>query len=134
MCLHTIVLDPNDPGRILVAISAAGVFRSDDAGKSWRAANRGLQSQGIPDPDADVAHCVHRIAMHPSRPDVLFMHKHWDVLRRDDGGERWREASGHLARDFRFRRAVHAHEPDRAYVGPINGDSVDVAPAAELRL
>src|SRR5207247_650299 len=79
--LHTIVLDPNHPDRIFIAISAAGVFRSDDAGRTWRPMNRGLRSQGIPDPDAEVGHCVHRIAMHPSRPDTLFMQKHWDVMR-----------------------------------------------------
>src|SRR5881396_903773 len=77
MCLHTILLDPSNPQRIFVAISAAGAFRSDDAGKTWRPINRGLKSEGIPDPDAEVGHCVHRIAMHPSRPNVLFMQKHW---------------------------------------------------------
>src|SRR6185436_15511074 len=87
LCLHTILLDPSDPRRIFVAISAAGAFRTDDAGKSWRAINRGLKSAGIPDPNAEVGHCVHRIAMHRSRPDVLFMQKHWDVMRSDNAGE-----------------------------------------------
>ena len=87
MCLHTILLDPRNPGRIFVAISAAGVFRTDDGGDSWRPVNRGLKSNYIPDPEAEIGHCVHCIAMHPSRPDVLFMQKHWDVMRSDDGGE-----------------------------------------------
>ena len=94
MCLHTILLDPRDPARMHVAISAAGVFRTDDTGKTWRATNRGLKSEGIPDPDAEVGHCVHNLAMHPSRPNVLFMQKHWDVMRSDDAGEAWREVSG----------------------------------------
>src|SRR6266850_2222902 len=81
MCLHTILLDPSHPDRIFIAISAAGVFRSDDAGKTWRPMNRGLRSEQIPDPTAEVGHCVHRIAMHPTRPNVLFMQKHWDVMR-----------------------------------------------------
>src|SRR5258706_10646876 len=80
MCLHTIVLDPSRTERMYVAISAAGAFRSDDGGRTWKPINRGLHSQTIPDPTAEVGHCVHRIAMHPARPDVLFMQKHWDVM------------------------------------------------------
>jgi photosystem II stability/assembly factor-like uncharacterized protein len=134
MCLHTIVLDPNQPGRIFVAISAAGVFRSDDGGKTWRPANRGLQSQGIPDSDAEVGHCVHRIAMHPSRPDVLFMQKHWDVMRSDDAGKSWQEISGDLPTDFGFTIDVHAHEPDTIFVVPIKSDSEHYPPDGKLRV
>jgi hypothetical protein len=123
MCLHTVLLDPRDPERIYSAISAAGAFRSDDAGKTWRPINHGLKSEGIPDPDAEVGHCVHRLAMHPSRPDVLFMQKHWDVLRTDDAGGSWREISGDLPTDFGFAIDVHAHEPDTVYVVPIKSDS-----------
>ncbi len=109
MCLHTILVDPSDARRIFIAISAAGVFRSDDAGVSWRPINRGLRSDYIPDPDAEVGNCVHRIAMHPSRPNVLFMQKHWDVMRSDDSGESWHEVSGNLPTDFGFAIDVHAH-------------------------
>ncbi|MDQ5854858.1 MAG: exo-alpha-sialidase, partial [Actinomycetota bacterium] len=123
MCLHTIVQHPSNPGRIFVAISAAGVFRTDDAGKTWRPTNRGLHSEGIPDPAAEVGHCVHRLAMHPSRPDVLFMQKHWDVMRSDDAGESWYEISGDLPTDFGFPIDVHAHEPDTIYVVPIKSDA-----------
>jgi BNR/Asp-box repeat len=123
MCLHTIVVDPRNPNRIFAAISAAGVFRSDDAGASWRPINRGLKSDGIPDPNAEVGHCVHRIAQHPERPDTLFMQKHWDVMRSDDGGENWREVSGNLPTDFGFPIDVHAHEPETIYVVPIKSDS-----------
>ena len=118
MCLHTILLDPLQQGRMFAAISAAGAFRSDDAGQTWRPINQGLQSEGIPDPDAEVGHCVHRIAMHPTRPDVLFMQKHWDVMRSDNGGESWREISGNLPSDFGFPIDVHAHEPDTDLRGP----------------
>jgi hypothetical protein len=134
LCLHTIILPPNDPDRILVAISAAGVFRSDDAGKTWRAVNRGLKSEGIPDPEAEVGHCVHRIAMHSSRPSVLFMQKHWDVMRSDDAGESWHEVSGNLPTDFGFPIAVHAHEPDTIYVVPIKSDSEHYPPEGKLRV
>jgi hypothetical protein len=134
MCLHTILLDPANPGRIFVAISAAGAFRSDDDGETWRPVNRGLKSQGIPDPDAEVGHCVHRIAQHPSRPDVLFMQKHWDVMRSDDAGESWREVSGNLPSDFGFPIGVHAHEPDTIYVVPIKSDSEHFPPEGKLRV
>ncbi len=134
MCLHTIVLDPRDSGRITVAISAAGTFRSDDHGKTWQPINRGLRSQGIPDEDAEVGHCVHHIAMHPSRPDVLFMQKHWDVMRSDDGGDSWREVSGDLPTDFGFVIDVHAHEPETVYVVPIKSDSEHFPPDGRLRV
>ncbi|MFA1556028.1 WD40/YVTN/BNR-like repeat-containing protein [Actinomadura chokoriensis] len=134
MCLHTIVRDPVDPARMYVAISAAGVFRTDDAGKTWKPINRGLRSEGIPDPDAEVGHCVHRIAMHPSRPEVLFMQKHWDVMRSDDAGETWHEISGDLPSDFGFPIAVHAHEPDTVYVVPIKSDSEHYPPEGRLRV
>jgi photosystem II stability/assembly factor-like uncharacterized protein len=134
MCLHTILLDPSDPARIFIAISAAGAFRSDDAGKTWRPVNRGLKSQGIPDAEAEVGHCVHRIAMHRSRPGVLFMQKHWDVMRSDDGGESWREVSGNLPTDFGFPIDVHAHEPETIYVVPIKSDSEHYPPEGKLRV
>jgi BNR/Asp-box repeat len=134
MCLHTIVAHPTDAGRIFVAISAAGVFRTDDAGKTWRPANRGLRSEQIPDPTAEVGHCVHRLAMHPSRPDVLFMQKHWDVMRTDDGGESWQEISGDLPTDFGFVIDVHTHEPDTIYVIPIASDSEHYPPEGKLRV
>jgi photosystem II stability/assembly factor-like uncharacterized protein len=135
MGLHTIILDPSVPGRIFIAISAAGVFRSDDAGASWRPINRGLKSQyELPDPDAEVGHCVHRIALHPSRPAVLFMQKHWDVMRSDDAGESWHEVSGNLPTDFGFPIDIHAHEPDTVYVVPIKSDSEHYPPDGKLRV
>jgi len=134
MCLHTIVLDPGNPNRIFVAISAAGTFRSEDGGKTWRPINQGLHSQYIPDPNAEVGHCVHRIAIHPNRPNTLFMQKHWDVMRSDDGGDSWREVSGNLPSDFGFPIAVHAHEPETIYVVPIQSDSLHYPPEGKLRV
>ncbi|MBI3024895.1 MAG: exo-alpha-sialidase, partial [Candidatus Tectomicrobia bacterium] len=134
LCLHTILLDPGDPRRIYIAISAAGAFRSGDAGQTWRPINRGLKSQYIPDPEAEVGHCVHRIAMHPSRPGVLFMQKHWDVMRSDDAGGSWREVSGGLPSDFGFPVEVHAHEPETIYVVPIKSDSEHFPPDGKLRV
>jgi hypothetical protein len=134
MCVHTVLIDPADAARLHVAISAAGVFRSDDAGVTWAPANHGLHSEGIPDSDAEVGHCVHRITRHPTRPDVLFMQKHWDVMRSDDRGDHWREISGDLPSDFGFPIAVHAHEPDTVYVVPITSDSEHYPPEGRLRV
>lgn len=122
MCLHTIILDPSSTDRIYVAISAAGAFRSDDGGVTWKPINKGLRSSQLPDQDVEVGHCVHRIALHPSRPETLFMQKHWDIMRSDDSGDQWREVSGNLPTDFGFAIDVHAHEPETVYVVPIKSD------------
>ncbi len=134
MCLHTILIDPKNPKRLYVAISAAGAFRSDDAGQTWKPINRGLVSQFMPDPDAEVGHCVHRIALHPSRPDTLFMQKHWDVMRSDNAGDRWSEVSDNLPTDFGFPIDVHAHEPETIYVVPIKSDSEHFPLEGKLRV
>jgi hypothetical protein len=134
MGLHTIVLDPTNHDRMYIAISAAGTFRTEDGGQTWKPINRGLRSQYIPDPDAEVGHCVHRIAMHPSRPNVLFMQKHWDVMRTDDAGDNWHEVSGDLPTDFGFPIEVHAHEPETVYVVPIKSDSEHFPLDGKLRV
>ena len=135
MGLHTIILDPRNPKRMVIAISAAGAFRTDDGGSTWRPINQGLKSPyELPDPTAEVGHCVHHIAMHPSRPDVLFMQKHWDVLRSDNAGDMWAEVSGNLPTDFGFPIDVHAHEPETIYVVPIKSDSEHYPPEGKLRV
>jgi photosystem II stability/assembly factor-like uncharacterized protein len=134
MCLHSILLDPLDPKRIFIAISAAGAFRTDDGGDTWKPINRGLSSEYIPDPNAEVGHCVHHIAMHPARPNVLFMQKHWDVMRSDDAGECWYEVSDNLPSDFGFPIEVHAHEPETIYVVPIKSDAEHFPPDGRLRV
>jgi photosystem II stability/assembly factor-like uncharacterized protein len=134
MCLHTILLDPSDAERMYIAISAAGAFRTDDGGKTWLPINQGLHSEFIPDPKADVGHCVHHIAMHPSRPATLFMQKHWDVMRSDNAGDHWHEISGNLPTDFGFAIDVHAHEPETIYVVPIKSDSEHFPLDGQLRV
>jgi photosystem II stability/assembly factor-like uncharacterized protein len=134
LCLHTILLNPRDEKQIVIAISAAGAFRSDDGGATWMPINRGLRSEGIPNPAAEVGHCVHHIARHPSRPQVLFMQKHWDVMRSDDFGDSWSEVSGNLPSDFGFAIDVHAHEPETIYVVPIKSDSEHFPPEGKLRV
>jgi photosystem II stability/assembly factor-like uncharacterized protein len=134
MCLHTILLDPKNAGRIFIAISAAGAFRSDDGGKSWNPINKGLKSQYIPNPEAEVGHCVHRIAQPKLRPDLLYMQKHWDVMRSFDAGDTWTEVSGNLPTDFGFVIDVHAHEPETIYVVPIKSDGEHYPPDGKLRV
>lgn len=134
MCLHTILIDPSNASRMFIAISAAGAFRTTDGGSSWQPINQGLRSNHIPDPAAEVGHCVHRIAMHPSRPNTLFMQKHWDIMRSDDGGDNWHEISGNLPSDFGFPIDVHAHEPNTIYVVPIKSDSEHYPPEGKLRV
>jgi len=134
MCLHTILIDPSNPKRMFIAISAAGAFRTDDGGVTWKPINKGLYSKYIPNPTAEVGHCVHRIAMHRSRPNVLFMQKHWDVMRTDDAGESWQKISGNLPTDFGFVIDVHAHEPETIYVVPIKSDGEHYPLDGKLRV
>ena len=134
MCLHTVILDPSDPKRIYIAISAAGAFRTDDGGATWKPINKGLHSLYIPDPTAEVGHCVHHVAMNPRRPGVLFMQKHWDVMRSDNAGDSWTEVSGNLPTDFGFVIDVHAHQPETIYVVPIKSDSEHFVPGGKLRV
>ena len=134
MCLHTILLDPSNPDRMYIAISAAGAFRTDDGGTTWKPINKGLKSNYIPEEQAEVGHCVHNLAMHPSRPETVFMQKHWDVMRSKDGGDSWQEVSGNLPSDFGFPISVHAHEPETIYVVPIKSDSEHYPPDGKLRV
>ncbi len=134
LCVHTVILDPANPQRLFVAISAAGAFRSEDSGESWKAINQGLRSNHIPDGTAEIGHCVHHVAQHRARPHVLFMQKHWDVMRSDDAGDNWVEVSGNLPTDFGFPIDIHAHEPDTIYVVPIKSDSEHYPPDGKLRV
>ncbi len=134
LCLHTIILDPSNPQRIVIAISAAGAFRTDDGGKTWKPINRGLRSQYIPDPTAEIGHCVHHVTQHGSQPNVLFMQKHWDVMRSDDAGDTWHEVSGNLPTDFGFVIDVNANDPETIYVVPIKSDSEHYPLNGQLRV
>ena len=134
LCLHTIILDPSNPQRIYIAISAAGAFRTDDGGKTWKPINRGLHSEYLPDPNAETGYCVHHMAMNPTRPGVLFMQLHGGVLRTDNAGDLWKEISAGLPSDFGFPMDVHAHEPETIYVIPIDQNAGRTPPEGKLRV
>jgi hypothetical protein len=134
LCLHTILRHPADPDELLVAISAAGVFRTTDGGTTWETANAGLHSGFMPEPEAEVGHCVHKLARHPAQPDTVFMQKHWDVMRSDDAGRSWHEISGDLPSDFGFTVGVHAHDPETVFVVPILSDEQHYPPDGRLRV
>jgi photosystem II stability/assembly factor-like uncharacterized protein len=135
MCLHTILFDPTNPKRIYVAISAAGAFRTDDGGQTWKPINRGLTSPYLPEPTPEIGFCVHRLAMHPSKPDVVFMqlHQGGGVYRSDNAGDQWVAVNGNLPTDFGFPIDVHAHEPDTVYAVPMD-PNLRVPPEGKLRV
>ena len=135
MCLHTILLDPTNPNRIFIAISAAGAFRTDDGGKTWKPINKGLGLQlSCPTPPPRSATASTTSPCTRARPNVLFMQKHWDVMRTDDAGDYWHEVSGNLPTDFGFVIDVHAHEPETIYVVPIKSDSEHFPLDGKLRV
>jgi photosystem II stability/assembly factor-like uncharacterized protein len=134
MCLHTIIIDPTNPDRMYIAISAAGAFRTDDGGKNWKPINKGLVSDFMPDPTGEVGHCVHHVAIHPSRPETLFMQKHWHIMRSDNAGDEWKKVSGNLPTDFGFVIDVHAHEPETIFVAPIKSDAEHFPLDGKLRV
>jgi photosystem II stability/assembly factor-like uncharacterized protein len=135
MGLHTIIIDPKRPERMYIAISAAGAFRTDDGGKNWKAINRGLRNPYLPEPTPEVGFCVHRIALHPSRPDVVYMqlHQGGGVYRSDNAGDLWQEVNGNLPTDFGFPIDVHAHEPSTIYSVPLD-PYMRVPPEGKLRV
>jgi photosystem II stability/assembly factor-like uncharacterized protein len=135
MCLHTILFDPTNAKRIYVAISAAGAFRTDDGGVTWKPINRGLKSPYLPEPTPEIGFCVHRLALHPSQPDVVFMqlHQGGGVYRSDNAGDQWVEVNGNLPTDFGFPIDIHAHEPETVYAVPMD-PNLRVPPEGKLRV
>jgi hypothetical protein len=118
LCLHSIVLDPNDPRRLYVGISAVGVLRTDDGGQTWTPKNQGVRADFLADPYPEFGQCVHKVRLHPARPDVLYQQNHCGVYRSDDRGDRWVDISEGLPSRFGFPLAIHAYDPDTIYVVP----------------
>jgi hypothetical protein len=134
LCLHTILPHPTQPGRIHVGISAAGVYRSDDEGKTWQARNRGIRVTFLPDRFPEFGQCVHKIVRHPDRPDRLFLQNHWGLYRSDDGADSWIDIAHGVPSDFGFAMATHPHDPDCVYIVPMESDEFRCAPEGRLRV
>ncbi len=133
MCCHSIQIHPADPDTLVIAISAAGAFRSEDGGHTWAPINRGVVADFLPDPYPEVGHCVHKLLLHPRRPERLWQQNHCGVYRSDDGGETWvRLDENGLPSRFGFPIVVHPRDPDTAYVIPEEADVNRVAAGGRL--
>ncbi|MFW6084038.1 MAG: WD40/YVTN/BNR-like repeat-containing protein [Gemmatimonadota bacterium] len=134
MCMHTILIDPEDADRMLVAISTGGVYRTDDGGRTWKARNNGVRAEFLPDEHPEFGQCVHKVAHHPSRPERLLLQNHWGLYRSEDWGDSWVDVANGVPSDFGFGMAAHPHELDTAYIVPIESDGFRCTPDARLRV
>src|SRR5579864_1070413 len=134
LCLHTILLHPTEPGRMHVAISAAGVYRTDDGGRTWQARNRGIRVTFLPERFPEFGQCVHKIVRHRDRPERLFLQNHWGLYRYDDGADTWTDIAHGLPSDFGFAMATHPHDPDCVYIVPMESDEFRCTPEGRLRV
>jgi len=134
LCLHTILLNPVEQDRMLVAISAAGVYGTGDGGRTWCARNRGIRVVQQPDKYPEFGQCVHKMAMHPARPERLFLQNHWGLYRSDDGAESWKDIANGVPSDFGFAMVVHPHNPDCVYILPVESDEFRCTIDGRLRV
>ena len=134
LCLHTIVPDPLNPNRMFVAISSGGVYRTDDAGCSWTAKNRGIRADFLPGKYPEFGQCVHKVVMHPDRPERLFLQNHWGLYRSDDYGESWNDIANGVPSDFGFAMVVHPKKSASVYIVPVESDEFRCSCDGRLRV
>jgi photosystem II stability/assembly factor-like uncharacterized protein len=134
LCLHTIVLDPSAKATMYVAISAGGVYRTDDSGATWNPRNRGVRVVFTPEKQPEFGQCVHKIVMHPDHPERLFLQNHWGLYRSDNGGENWQDIANGVPSDFGFAMAMHPRKPDWVYILPVESDEFRCTPGGRLRV
>jgi hypothetical protein len=134
MCLHTILPDPVDPRRMIIAMSTGGAYRTDDGGATWQARNQGVRAEFLPEKYPEFGQCVHKIVQHPSRPERLFLQNHWGLYRSDDGGNSWKDIAKGVPSDFGFCMVIHPHDPDTVYIVPIESDAYRCTPEGKLRV
>ena len=134
LCLHTIVPDPTNPKRMMIAISTAGAYRTDDGGATWQARNNGVRAEFMPDKYPEFGQCVHKVVQHRARPERLFLQNHWGLYRSDDGGNSWKDIANGVPSDFGFCMAAHPHDPETVYIVPIESDQYRCTPEGKLRV
>jgi photosystem II stability/assembly factor-like uncharacterized protein len=134
MCLHTILPDPSNRKRMAVAMSTGGVYRTDDGGTTWRARNKGVRAEFLPDKYPEFGQCVHKVVHHASRPQTLFLQNHWGLYRSDNWGDEWTDIAKGVPSDFGFAMQMHPHDPNSVYVVPIQSDQFRCTPDAKLRV
>ena len=134
LALHTVVLDPADNQRMYVAISAGGVYRTSDGGRSWTPQNQGIRAVTMPDRYPEFGQCVHKIVMHPARPERLYLQSHWGLYRSDNFAENWTDIANGVPSDFGFAMLTHPRNPDCVYVVPVESDEFRCACDGRLRV
>ncbi len=134
LSLHTILLDPVNHQRMYVAISSGGVYRTEDGGLMWTAQNRGIRAAFMPNKYPEFGQCVHKIALHPRRPERLFLQNHWGVYRSDDCAENWTDIANGVPSDFGFPVVMHPQDPDCIYILPVESDQFRCACDGRLRV
>ena len=134
LCLHTILLHPNDPKRIRIAVSTAGMYVTADGGVTWRPSNRGVRADFLPDKHPEFGQCVHKVAQSKVQPDRMFLQNHWGLYRTDDGGENWTDIANGVPSDFGFAVAIHPEDPDCAWIVPLESDGFRCTPEGKLRV
>jgi photosystem II stability/assembly factor-like uncharacterized protein len=134
LCLHTILPDAAARGRLTVAVSTGGVYRTDDGGASWQVKNHGIRAEFLPEKYPEFGQCVHKIAWHPDRPERLYLQNHWGLYRSDDAGDSWRDIANGVPSDFGFCMAVHPHDPDTVFIVPLESDGFRCVPERKLRV
>ena len=134
LCLHTILTDPVRPERLFIATSTGGVYRTDDAGRTWQARNRGIHAYFLKEKDPEFGQCVHKVVRHPAKPERLFLQHHFGLYRSDDGGDSWRERKNGVPSDFGFAMAIHPRDPETVYIVPLQSDEFRCPPEGKLRV
>jgi hypothetical protein len=134
LCLHTILLDPVESDRIRIAISAAGMYVTEDGGATWRPSNHGVRAQFLPDKYPEFGQCVHKVVQSRQRPERMFLQNHWGLYRSDDRGESWTDIANGVPSDFGFGIVIHPRDPDCAWIVPLESDGFRCTPEGKLRV